>query len=130
MGTGDTAVVERFFAALEAGDFASVEALYHPDAVMWLNDGTERDVAGTLAVLRGLHAVIDGFRYDVARRHVVDGGVVQQHALCGRLPDGTEVRMPAAMYLEIADGRVRRIEEYLDSAHAAPIRAARGAVSA
>ncbi|GAA4901820.1 ketosteroid isomerase-like protein [Actinomycetospora succinea] len=127
MEGGDTDVVDRFFAALEAGDFAGVEALYHPEAVMWLNDGTERDVAGTLTVLKGLHAVVDGLRYEVARRHVVDGGVVQQHALCGRLPDGTEVRMPAAMYLEIADGRVRRIEEYLDSAHAAPIRAARGA---
>lgn len=125
----DTDVVARFFAALEAGDFAQVEALYHPDATMWLNDGTERGVAGTLQVLQGLHRVLDGFRYEVARRHVVEGGVVQQHALCGRLPDGTEVRMPAAMYLEIVDGRVARIEEYLDSAHAAPIRAARGALT-
>ncbi len=47
--------------------------------------------------------------------------------LRGRLPDGAEIAMPAAMYLTVSGGRVRRIEEYLDSAQAAPIRAASSA---
>jgi ketosteroid isomerase-like protein len=71
--------------------------------------------------------VVGDLRYEIVRRAEVDGGVFQQHVLHGRLPDGSAVAMPAAMYLQIADGRVRRIEEYLDSAHAAPIRAARAA---
>jgi ketosteroid isomerase-like protein len=120
--------VERFFAAVEAGDVAELERIYSPDARIWHNDdGAEQGVPDNLRVLRGLHRVVGDLRYEIVRRAEVDGGVFQQHVLHGRLPDGSAVAMPAAMYLQIADGRVRRIEEYLDSAHAAPIRAARTA---
>jgi uncharacterized protein len=53
-----------------------------------------------------------------------------RHVLRGLLPDGTEVALHAAMYLRVRDGRITRIEEYLDSAQRAAIRAAREALSA
>jgi len=39
------------------------------------------------------------------------------------------VSLHAAMYLQVKDGRVTRIEEYLDSAKRSSIRAAREALS-
>lgn len=118
--------VERFFTALEAGDVDTLTAIYTPDARIWHNDGGgEQGVADNLRVLRGLHRVVSELRYEIVRRVAVEDGVFQQHVLRGWLPDGTEVAMPAAMYLAVAGGRVSRIEEYLDSAQAAPIRAAR-----
>lgn len=128
---GRIATVERFFAALEAGDVDTVRAIYAEDARIWHNDGgAEQHVEDNLQLLRGLHQVVAALRYDVATRAELGDRVVQQHVLRGRLPDGTEVAMPAAMFLTVADGRVVRIEEYLDSAQAAPIRAARAALTA
>lgn len=56
-------------------------------------------------------------------------GVIQQHVLRGSLPGGVEVALHAAMYLQVQDGHITRIEEYLDSAQRSSIRAAREALS-
>ena len=113
-----------------AGDIATVAAIYSEDARIWHNDASgEQGVEDNLAILHGLHRVVSGLSYEIVRRHGVDGGVFQQHVLRGRLPDGAEIAMPAAMYLTVSGGRVRRIEECLDSAQAAPIRAASSALA-
>ena len=51
------------------------------------------------------------------------------HVLRGTLPGGVEVAPHAAMYLQVRDGHLTRIEEYLDSAQRSSIRAAREALS-
>lgn len=123
-------VVNRFFAALEAGDIETLRAIYAPDAVIWHNDDLlEQPVEDNLKVLQGLHRAVSGLRYDVIRRAPVQDGVLQQHVLRGALPDGREVALHAAMYLQVRDGRITRIEEYLDSAKRSSIRAAREALS-
>jgi ketosteroid isomerase-like protein len=123
-------VVVRFFAALEAGDIATLREIYAPDAVIWHNDDlVEQPVEENLKVLQGLHRALSGLRYDIIRRVPAADGVLQQHVLRGSLPDGTEVELHAAMYLQVRDGHVTRIEEYLDSAKRSSIRAAREALS-
>jgi uncharacterized protein len=123
-------VVVRFFAALEAGDIATLREIYAPDAVIWHNDDlVEQPVEENLKVLQGLHRAVTGLRYEIIRRVPAADGVLQQHVLRGRLPDGSEVELHAAMYLQVRDGHVTRIEEYLDSAKRSSIRAAREAVS-
>jgi uncharacterized protein len=115
-------LVERFFAAVEAGDLDTVRALYAPDARIWHNDDLrEQPVADNLKLLRALHRVVSEPRYEILRRVAVPGGVYQQHVLRGRLPDGAEVAVHAAMYLAISGGLITRIEEYLDSAALAPL---------
>ena len=115
----------RFFAALEAGDIETLREIYAPDAVIWHNDDLiEQPVEDNLKVLRGLHRVVSGLRYDIVRRVPAPDGVLR-----GSLPDGTEVELHAAMYLQVRDGHITRIEEYLDSAKRASIRAAREAMS-
>jgi ketosteroid isomerase-like protein len=74
--------------------------------------------------------VVSGPRYDVIRRGLVDDGVLQQHVLRGTLPDGSAVELHAAMYLQVRDGHITRIEEYLDSGKRREIRAAREAMAA
>ena len=104
--------------------------IYAPDAVIWHNDDLiEQPVEENLKVLQGLHRAVSGLRYDVVRRAAAPDGVLQQHVLRGWLPDGTEVELHAAMYLQVRDGRITRIEEYLDSARRSSIRAAREALS-
>ena len=126
--TEDT--VNRFFAAIEAGDIEQVKAIYAPDCLIWHNDDLlEQPVEDNLKVLQGLHRAVSGLRYDIVRRVPAPDGVLQQHVLRGTLPDGTEVELHAAMYLQVRDGHITRIEEYLDSGKRASIRAAREAMS-
>lgn len=123
------ALIDRFFAAIEAGDVDLVRALYTPDAVIWHNDDLlEQSVEDNLRVLGGLHRVLSDLSYEVVRRADVEDGVLQQHVLRGSLPDGSQVALHCAMYLRVRDGKVARIEEYLDSAQRTPIREAREAL--
>src|SRR6478736_2729048 len=97
-------LVIRFFAAIEAGDLGTLREIYAPDAVIWHNDDLlEQSVDDNLKVLQGLR---------------------------GRLPNGADVELHAAMYLQVRDGHITRIEEYLDSARRSEIRKAREALSA
>jgi len=122
-------LVIRFFAALEAGDIDTLREIYAPDAVIWHNDDlVEQPVEENLKVLQGLHRAVSGLRYDIVRRVPAPDGVLQQHVLRGRLPNGTEAELHAAMYLQVQDEHITRIEEYLDSAKRAAIRAAREAL--
>ena len=120
----------RFFAALEAGDIDMVREIYAPDALIWHNDDlVEQPVDENLRVLQGLHRAVSGLHYDIVRRVPAPDGVLQQHVLRGSLPDGTQVELHAAMYLQVKDGHITRIEEYLDSGKRSSIRAAREALS-
>jgi ketosteroid isomerase-like protein len=47
---------------------------------------------------------------------------VQQHVLRGTAPDGTPLEVPAMMRVTVADGRITRLEEYLDTAQVAALR--------
>ena len=49
---------------------------------------------------------------------VLDDGFVQQHVLRGTAPGGA-LEVPAMMRVWVRDGRIGRIEEYLDTAQAA-----------
>ena len=74
-------------------------------------------------------AALEAGDIDTLRQIYAPDAVLQQHVLRGRLPYGTDVELPAAMYLQVRDGHVTRIEEYLDSAKRSSIRAAREAIS-
>jgi ketosteroid isomerase-like protein len=61
--------------------------------------------------------------YEVVRREVLPDGFLQQHVLRGLTRTGEPFAMPACMVVRCVDGRVARLEEYLDPAQAAPLRA-------
>lgn len=115
----------RFFGAIERGDLAEVEDCYHHDARIWHNfDRAEQTVAENLSVLRTLCAVVADRRYDVVRRLDTSDGFVQQHVLRGAAPGG-ELALEAMMYVTVRDGRIVRLEEYLDTAQLSVLRPVR-----
>jgi ketosteroid isomerase-like protein len=124
------AVAERFFRAVESGDLEAVKAIYAPDARIWHNfDRKEQTVEENLRVLRWLARNLPNRRYNVQRRVPIPGGFLQQHVLEGETAGGP-FAMPACVVCEVAGGRITRLEEYLDSAHAAHLRALTGGGSA
>ena len=54
---------------------------------------------------------------------IFPGGFVQQHVLTGtRRHDGVAVRLPCAIICQLEEGRIKRLDEYFDSAHVATFR--------
>lgn len=48
-------------------------------------------------------------------------GYIQQHVLRGTAPNGVEVAIPACLVVQLRDGLIARLDEYLDSAAVAPL---------
>jgi len=117
------AIADRLFKSIEAGDLESVRGIYAPNARIWHNtDGVEQTVEQNLATLKWVIANIRDIRYTDVRRESTATGFVQQHVLRGRLKSGREFTLPACILAAIENGRIVRIDEYLDSAKTAEIR--------
>jgi len=111
-------VADRLFRSIEAGQVDDVREIYAPDAVIWHNhDGVEQGCDENLRTLEWVTRNITGLRYERVRRSATDDGFVQQHVLRGTNPAGVEVEMPACIVATVVDGRITRLEEYLDSRH-------------
>jgi ketosteroid isomerase-like protein len=111
------ALADRFFTAIEDGDFETVEALLADDLEVHSNFlHFPNDRRTTLAILRRLHRNVRDLRYDVVRRDELPDGYLQQHVLRGIAPDGSLLRAPACMIVTVRDHQITRIDEYLDSA--------------
>lgn len=124
MASDPAASVARLIAAIEAGDVDAARAAYHPDARIWHNDDQrEQTVDENLAVLGWMGSNLPGLRYTDVRRHVAGDRCIEQHVLEVRLPDRDEpLQIPACLVVTVdGDGRIVRLEEYLDSAQLTPI---------
>ena len=111
---------DHIFGAIEKGDVEGVRAVYATDAVIWHNfDEVEQSVEDNLRVLGWMAGTFSERRYEVVFRKEWDEGFVQQHVLHLTKRDGTTIALPACIVARVADGKITRIDEYLDSAQAA-----------
>ena len=120
------ALANRFFEAIMAGDVDTVRRCYAADAVVWHNyDKVDQPRADNLRVLAWLCQHVDGLRYEEIRRIVLPDGFVQQHVLRGTTAGGAALEVPAMMRVFVGGDGITRLEEYLDTAQVAHLRAAR-----
>jgi ketosteroid isomerase-like protein len=118
------AVAERLFAAIPKGDIEAVRALYATDAVIWHNfDQKSQTPAENLAVLSWVVSNIKGLRYEEIQREATLNGFIQQHVLRGTAPNGSALEVPACIVCTVKNGRITRLDEYLDTAQLAPLSA-------
>lgn len=116
------AVAERFFRAVEAGDVEAIRAIYAPGARIWHNhDRLEQTVDENLRVLGWVAKNLKNRHYRVQRRVAIPGGFMQQHVLEAETVGGP-FSMPACIVCDVENGRITRLEEYLDSAQANHLR--------
>ncbi|HVO27859.1 MAG TPA: nuclear transport factor 2 family protein [Candidatus Margulisiibacteriota bacterium] len=123
MNTEDSLqLAERLFGAITTGNVEAVRQIYAPDAVIWHNnDGLEQSADANLQVLQWVVANIRNLRYENVRRQRTDSGFMQQHVLRGTAPNGRQLDIPACIVCTVRNGRITRLDEYLDSAHIAPL---------
>ena len=110
------ALADEFLDAIVAGDSDKVLSMYAEGATIWHNfDDVDQVPTENVRTLRALHRLIPGFRYDEIRRTVVADGYWQQHVLRATTANG-DLNMPAALRVYVRDGKITRLEEYLDPA--------------
>jgi len=63
--------------------------------------------------------IVAAEHYGDIRRSETADGFVQQHVLRLTRQDGTRVELPGCIIATCADGKITRIDEYLDSAQVA-----------
>lgn len=121
-----SAIGDKFFGAIEAGDVEGFSAMFSPDLVMWFNGGGSprriRDKSSTVNIISWLISVTNDRRYEILDRQPFDGGFFQQHMLTGSTLDGTPFSFRVAVLLRIdADGLINRFDEYLDVPEMGPL---------
>lgn len=119
-------LADRFFAAIERCDMDTVRAIYAPDALIWHNfDPLEgrldrklsQSVADNIALLSALPRLILNLRYAVWHEAATTTGFVRQHVVHGTTARGDAVEFPICVVVDIADGRIAALYEYLSVHH-------------
>lgn len=118
----------RLFAAIESKNVAAVADIYADDIEVWHNFSNRcQDKATNLQTLSGLCASVERIDYEVKERlELQDGRVLQRHILHAVPADGEAVSIPACILIRAENGRIRRIDEYLDTGQANRLRQATG----
>ena len=118
------AIANRFFDGLLTGDLGQLQAVCAPGSVLWINlTEQERALEASLPGFARLRAKVPDLRLDGVRRRGVTGGFVEQHVLTGTMPNGDTLRVAGCFIGTVEDGRITRLEEYVDGGQAGALSA-------
>lgn len=114
-----TAELEAALTVLEVlatGDATAADHVLAPDAVLWHNDGNgEAPARDGFAGASVLHQMIDGLRVDVLMAEPLPDGAVMRFEVRGTVRStGAELCARNCMFATVVDGRITRIDEYMD----------------
>jgi ketosteroid isomerase-like protein len=111
------------FAAIVANDLDKLrDRVYSPDVRIWHNyDGETQAIDSNLRVLAWLHRNVLDLSYEDVCRQPTPTGFVEQHVLRGTTQSGGRLEVPACLVVTVTGDRISRIDEYIDSAHIAPL---------
>ena len=127
MTHSSTDVAAQLFRAIESKSVAGVAALYDDAVGVWHNfDNAVQNKTDNLKVLEGLTKSVAQIRYEVLERHTVGDRVIQRHDLHCTLASGKTFTIPACIFITVMNGKITRIDEYLDTAQVNQLRAAQG----
>ena len=118
-------VARQLFEQIEAKRPDGVAALYADDVQVWHNfTNATQTKAENLRVLGGLTKNVAQIRYEVVERVLLGDRVMQRHLLHCRVANGEEIVIPACIFVTVRDGKISRIDEYLDTAQSNALGAA------
>ncbi|MBK81699.1 MAG: hypothetical protein CMQ43_12400 [Gammaproteobacteria bacterium] len=114
-----TDLADQLFAAFENADADAVRALCAPDFSGRQNLGPSMNLDNLIRFSLAVSGVVPDFRYEDRVVTATESGFVEEHMVCGTLPDGSALRLAACVVAEVQDGRIASLREYLDTAAAA-----------
>jgi uncharacterized protein len=106
----------RFLDAIERGDGATIAQIYAPDFRLWVNSsGAEISAEENLQILRGGAALHRRRTYDDRTINTFERGFLVQYSVNVVTHAGKRSSFWACFVAQCKDGRITRIDEYLDS---------------
>ena len=106
----------RYFDAVERRDVEAVADLYAPGFKFWVNlTGAESDREANLEALREGYAVLRRRTYDDRHVDTFETGFVVRYSVNVVQHNGRRTSLWACIVAQCRDGRITRIDEYLDS---------------
>ena len=110
------ALCHRFFDAIEQRDIGAVAALYHDDLQFWFNATDKTSTkAENLAAMSAGNSRHRRRTYNDRIVHTFPGGFVMQYTLNIVHHDGEQTALFPCVVALVHDGRILRIDEYIDS---------------
>lgn len=110
------ALCHRFFDALEARDINGVAALYHDDFQFWFNaTGKTTGKAELVEAMPAGNARHRRRTYNDRIVHTFATGFVMQYTLNLTHHDGSQTALFPCVVAIVHDGRILRMDEYIDS---------------
>ncbi len=113
----DVNIVDRMYGALAAGDIASACDCYTDDAIIW--HGFDRIEQSRDEAAKAWEDLAKTFAAQFAtnvRRQPLAKGYVQQHEWHAQTADGKWMAWPICIVVEIRNGLIARLDEYIDRA--------------
>lgn len=110
------ALLDAVVGSLESGDPSDVAPIIAPGAVVWHNDdGVDMPAAEAFARVPHLHALVEGLRVEVISHDATRDGLVARIELRGTVrATGASLRARHCVFLAVEDGRLARLDEYID----------------
>lgn len=108
-------IVDRFFATMQSCDIATLRECLTEDAVVW--HSFDRIAMRPDDVVKSWEGMAMSFTergVSDVRRQETPSGYVQQHLFVVRMKDGTRKAWPVCIVVRIEDGRIARLDEYID----------------
>ena len=118
------AAANRFFDGLLAGDVEALQGACAAGSILWINlTERERPLEASLPGFASLRSKVPDLHMEAVRRRGVAGGFVEQHVLAGTMPSGDPLRVVGCFLGTVEDGRITRLEEYVDGGQAGALSA-------
>jgi ketosteroid isomerase-like protein len=114
---------ERYFDRVERHDLEGVAELCAPDFTFWVNlTGAEATREQSIQTLRDGHALHRRRTYDDRRIDTFETGFIARYSVNVVTHSGKRASLWACVVAQCRDGRITRIDEYLDSTKFRPAR--------
>ena len=114
-----TNIIDRFFGTMQNCDIATLRDCLTEDAIVW--HSYDRIAMHVEDVVKAWEAMASNFAEcgttDV-RRQQTPSGYVQQHLFVVNLKDGTRKAWPVCIVVQLRDGKIARLDEYIDVSEA------------
>lgn len=121
---GTILIAQALFTALAAQDDDGIRRLCAPGMIVRQNGGPTMGLDALIAFNHAAHAVARDLTYRNPVRLATAHGFVEEHDVCGTLPDGSALKLPVCVVADVVGGRVTSVREYFDSAAATALAAA------
>ncbi len=112
--TQDT-ILDRFFGSMQPCDTDALRDCLTEDAIVWHSfDRVAMRPDDVVKTWEGMAAAYPERGVTNVRRQQTPTGYVQQHlfVVCGK--DGTRKAWPVCVVVQIRDGKIARLDEYID----------------